>query len=930
MAAILPEVRSQLDAVQGLPADLENVQVRYIPEQEDVVSIIVTGPQTDQDLWPVVYALQRQLLDQDDIRYTDMYGVQAPYVSIYLKTDKLRDYGLQLRDVVQAVQGYIGQNGVGELRGKNGRLLLQFGQFISSIQALKTLPVQPVRTPAGGAESVAMVQDVADVRLDHGETPLIMRYNGMRAAEVMVRKNPGQDITRLRDQAYHVVENMAAHAPVGVTLHVWAAGAAIFDARLSLLLHNAVAGLCLVFVVLALFLHYKLAFWVSLGIGTAFSMSFALLVGSGISLNMLTLAGFIMVLGIVVDDAIVVAEGVYVGARQSGAHGGMRAVNQLRRPVLLAVATTCLAFVPLLWFRGDDATATRMIPIVALCCFLASLLDSFFVLPRHVLAASDAHHAGDHRWRLDRIGSAGLRRVRRAYMRVLCRCMRMPAPIYMLVVAMCGLAVCAVITHAVTVNFKPKIPADELRASIALPDEAAAADVVGMMQNVENAAAQFLAQMRADGVLSTTADDPQTALLVWNGGNYVQAVLRLPLALSRTMDMEKLAQQWRAHMGNMVTARAVQMHYTLNQGVGRVAIRVTGVDQTALQEATAILRSALASYAGVSDIRDTFSYGVPVLNLYPNDEALLQGYTSRMLSDMMAVHISGTRVGYMVQEQTRLPVYVQLAPAERQSITVLERMMFGGLPVSGLLEKENDIGFGRLVRENGMPSVIVYGVVDSDITNADRVVYDLKAGPLREIGKVSQDIKFEFYGSTAERNTFFKAYVPAVLGVIILIFMILALVYQSLWVPVLVGSALPLGAAGAVFGHFILGYDLSLYSFLGMLAAGGVVVNDNLVLLESYRQHQRAMAAQAQNGAQNNGNKVVSSAIVALYTRFRPIILTSLTTVVGLLPLMAAQNGASAFLAPMAVSLAFGVVFALLSTLFFVPCLIARIGLRLP
>ncbi len=757
-------------------------------------------------------------------------------------------------------------------------------------------------------------------------------FDGQPAVMLKVYRTGEEDILEVAEVVKAYVERVRLRMPEAIELTIWSDESEELRERVGTLWRNAAWGLVFVLGVLALVLRFRVAFWVAAGIPIAMFGALMLFPSMGFTINTLAVMGFLLVLGIVVDDAIIVGERIHARKRagEPRREAAVEGTLEVAVPVIFGVFTTVAAFCPLLLVPGRMGPFFAVLGGTVIVCLLLSLIEAHLILPSHLAdwlpdsedVRGDGWWSGFQRDLADGLERFVARRYEPALERVL-------AWRYLAVAVAVGVLILTVGLFAsgrVTFQFFPGIEGDHVYASVTLPEGTPLVHAEEVMRQLETSAYQLSREIdrESDSPGPTVAHvfsligqqiprrgGPRGS--VGSGTNLMQVALELSPSTERDVTGREVARRWRELAGpipDAVEASFEAMHMHAGEAI---AIQLTADDVEELVAAAADLRAELATYEGVFDIADTFRAGKQEVELRILPEARPLGITQSDLARQVRTAFYGTEVQRIQRGQDDVRVMLRYPEEERRSLGDLENMRIRApdgteIPFAAVARAELGRGFASIRRTDGRRVVTVSADVDRSVITPEEVMASLRQGPLREILERHPGLGFSLEGEQRERAKAMTGLAQAFLLALGVIYVLLAIPLRSYAQPLIIMAAIPFGAIGAILGHFIMGWDLVFFSLLGIVALSGVVVNDSLLLVDFINRRHR------------EGLPLERAVRIAGMTRFRPISLTSATTFMGLVPLMFNVSEATFFAVPIAISLAFGVVFATAITLFVVPC----------
>jgi len=904
------DVKIRVDSISSFPRDIEPPQVRQWVNRDEFIRVAISGDLDERELKRLAEQLRREAAVLPAISIVELFGVRREEVSVQVSEEALRRYNMSFNEVATAIRNHSINQSSGSVRTEVGTYQLTVRSQADTEAEFSNIVIR--QTDDGG---IIRVGDVATVVDGFEDEPILATLNGEPAVLLQVMTTETMDIVKASDSIRGWIDERRETLPPGAELTLWTDNAEDFKGRMTTIGKSAGLGLLLVLGVLMITLRPKVAFWVATGIATAYAGAFVFLPTVGVSLNMISTFAFLLVLGIVVDDAIVVGEGIHAESHRMGGGPGAAAsgAQLVAKPVIFAVLTTVIAFLPWLFLSGSTSEFTRHITWVVILALAFSLIESLFILPSHLRKLKPRDEA-----RLGRVshwqkavsdgiinfahnhyrGIGGFA-VRRRYLTT--------SVFVALLIFSFGLMG----TGWVKQGFMPEIESDEVIVNVVLPEGAPysrALEILAQLQDAERRLVEEVDErMQGEGKLIEN----------WytrSRRDSVLAIVKLAPPEQRDMSAKDAAIRLRELMGDVPDAKEVSVDYTQNGGDPGFELSVRHPDLDVLRLAVNDLEDQLRTYEALYDVRNNLESASEEIRI-----ELLPG--AHKLGLTLADVTRQVRQAYYGEEVQRIPrsgqdvrVMVHYPLESRRSIESLKhfRVRTGDgreVPLMSVAELEYAPGIKRIQRWNG--------------NRAARVSADLK----EEVrGDIMEDLNENFFPAwekrypgiergaigQAEGEARFLQEVRMLYTIAIFaMFAMLAVAFHSYFQPILIMVAMPFAFAGAILGHAVLGMTMNLFSFFGIAAAVGVVVNDNLVLID-YTNRLRA-----------KGQKGLEAVVNAGVARFRPILLTTVTTIVGLLPMMFERSIQAKFLIPVVISLCFGVFIAFFVTLLLVPALYA-------
>jgi multidrug efflux pump subunit AcrB len=929
---VLDEVKARVDAIETFPEEVESPVIQEVLIRQRVINIAISGPASERTLKTIGERIRDEISALPDITQVELSNARPYEVSIEISEEALRRYGLRFEDVASAVRRSSLDLPGGSIRAESGEILLRTkgqayrGDEFENLTLISRIDGTQVR-----------LGDIARVVDGFAETDQRARFDGYPAVMVQVFRVGNQSAVKIADQVREYVEAAQVQMPEGIRLTTWQNDAELLRSRLDLLLRNGRMGFLLVMLILALFLRLKLSFWTSLGIPISFMGTFLLLPSMDISINMISLLAFIMVLGIVVDDAIVVGENIYRQFEEgkSGIRAAVDGTVGMAVPVCFAVFTTAAAFAPMLVVPGTMGKMFKQIPLVIIPTLLFSLVECLFILPAHL---SHLNHRKREPRGFSRLSSR-LRKFFDRSLKIFIQHVYRPSLELALswryatvALALVTLALTAALLAGGRIKFEfmPDIEADNVTARLTMPLGTPVEVTTRAVERLESTLAQVRSEVenrRLPGqpepirhVLSSIGDQPSLSqsrgpmggVALMSGAHLAEVDVELALSEDRSISSMEISDRWRELTGDIPDAVKLDFSSSLMNAGDPINIQLTGNNVEELRSIASELRQVLAAYPGVYDISDSFRAGKKEVKLRINPEAEVLGLSQMDLARQVRQAFYGEEAQRIQRGRDDIRIMVRYPQDRRVSLGDLEQMRIrapGGVevPFSTVAQAELGRGYSAIDRVDRRRAINVTAKVDSSIANENEIIARLTGNELREILSGHPSVMYSLEGEQREQQDVMVSLGRASFMALIGIFALLAIPLRSYLKPVIIMTAIPFGLVGAILGHLIQGMNISVISLLGFTALAGVVVNDSLILVDFINRNRRPGVPLRE--------VVRESGMV----RFRPILLTSLTTFGGLTPLLLEKSLQARFMVPMAISLAYGVVFATFITLVLIP-----------
>ncbi len=911
---LVQEIEKEVDRITTFPEDAEVPQITIIADKQQVVTMVLYGDAEEKVLHQLGEEFRLHLLQSKDITQVELSGVKPLEISIEVSQENLRRYKISLAQISQRIKEASLDLPGGSVKTESGEILIRMKERKDYQQQFAQIPII---TSANGSE--VLLDDIATIKDGYQETDYSAIYNGQPAIMVLAFSVGDQTPVGVSNAVKAKIEESKHLLPAGIHAEIRFDMSKIYAQRVDLLLRNSGMGLVLVFIALALFLELRLAFWVMMGIPIAFLGSFLFLPFLGVSLNMISLFAFIIALGIVVDDAIVIGENIY-HYRQEGLdplESAIKGALDMAKPVTFSILTNIATFMPLFFIPGLIGKIFVMIPMVVITVFLLSLAESLFVLPNHLGHLKPLRKQGFQRWLFEKqqkFSHAFRQWVLHRYGNFLEGVLNHRYLTVTISFSLLVLVLSYAISGRMGMSMFPKTESDFAKISITLPYgspiEKTEAVVKIVTKNARKVAAEHPnGEQLIKGVFSQIGKDgTHTASMM--------VYLADPEIREKIMSTEVFSQRLRKITGSLVGVDSLLFESDAGgPGAGAaLTIELNHQDMKVLEQASKQLADAIRAYPRAKDIDDGFSLGKPQLDFKLLPEGLSLGFSAQNVARQIRNAFYGSEVLRQQRGRNEIKIMVRLPKEERileQNITDLLLWTENGkeIPLTEVVNIKRGRAYTEINRRNGQRNVQVKAGV-SPKTKTGEVINSLKLNDLPKLVEQFPGLSYSFQGEQAEMADSLGSLKLSFIVAIIVIYAMLAIPFQSYVLPIIVIVSIPFGIIGAIFGHLIMGYDLSILSLLGVVALSGIVVNDSLVLIE--------YANRLQMESDKTPFQIIKTAGIQ---RFRPIILTTMTTFLGLAPMILETSRQAKILIPMAISIGFGILFATLITLILIPSL---------
>lgn len=940
---VLNDVKGKVDAITTFPVETERPIVRAFSASGNVMTLALYGNTDDRNLKIVAEEVRNDILDLDGISTVNVEYLRPFEISIEVSEFTLRQYGLTLDQISRAIDSASLDMPGGTLRTESGEIMLRTKGQVYSGAEYEDIIVQSF--PDG---TQLRLGDIATVNDGFAEGYLDARLNGVNAAIIDVLRVGDEDIVYSAQQVREWMRGAELDLPEGMRLQIVTDSAVATQDRITTVAQNAYTGLILVLMILALFLRFKLAIWVAAGIPIAIAGALSLFPSVGLTISSLTVMGFILVLGIIVDDAIVVGERIHSFERKglSAEDAAIEGTVEVSVPVIFGVMTTIAAFLPILLLDGQMGAFFNAIGAVVVFCLVASLVESQLILPGHIAHRKTSGYFGEGSapvkfWQniQGKIADGMEHFADHYYRRSLNTVLRYRYAAWATATGVIIITFALLMSGRVIFQFMPSVEGDVIWGTVQMPAGVPLEITERAVGQLEEAAIELAAELdrelvdlKASGAApESTASVVDSVLTViggraprggpgggGGGGSGSSEIAEAVLYLTPFYDRGELSSadirdRWREKVGSIPDALELTFVSDSFSAGDAINFRLEGRNEDNLKLASTQLREELGRYPGVFDITDSFRAGKQEVQIQILEQGKVLGLTLNDIAMQVRQAFFGAESQRIQRGSDDVRVMVRYPEDERQSLGNLEELLIRtpqGAEVPFLSVADFSLGssYSSINRQDGRRIITVRGDIDRTVVKPEEIRREVIA-KYRDQWSRELDVEMALGGEGEQQMESLSQLFSSFPLAMMVIFALLAVPLKSYSQPLIIMSVIPFGAIGAICGHFIMGADLVFFSLLGIIALSGVVVNASLVLVVTI------------NRLREEGVGMVESVSRAGMMRFRPIILTSVTTFIGLVPLMATASPATFFIIPMAISLAYGVLFATIITLFLVPSL---------
>lgn len=899
------EIDQAVSRIRTFPDDIEEPQVNLQDRQRDVLEISLYG---NADIWTLrqlAERLRNRLLSNPNITQVELGNVPDYVTHVEFPRNKLREYNLSLGQVADILERSSRDVPAGAVETESGEILLRMKERKQWAEEFGNVTI--VSSPSGAKVSLA---DIATITDGFEETGFHGQFNQKPAVSLSIYRVGDQSPLVIAEITNGILDEF--QLPPGIEYRIDSNRAEDYSERLSLLTENGILAIVIVMVILTLFLEYRLAFWVMMGMAISFIGGIILLPFIGVSINMISMFGFLIVLGIVVDDAIVVGENVYEYRQQgySPVDAAIKGTKDVSKPVIFSIITTILAFIPLLFMPGETGKFWWPLPVVVIVILAVSLLEALFILPSHLAHLAKKKKKGYIRkfedWQ-ESFAKGFDRIVDKYYRPLLDKCLE-----YRYITLSAAVALLLVVggfgySDHMGMIMMPEVAADEIEAGVSLPVGTTTLQAAKVAEEITKSTQQMFEKHN----LHEVAEGIKTNV---RGQNFIDVEIVMKPPDQRNMSARELIALWRDNIGDIEGVD--QITFEAERGPGgyqqAISVDLSHPDINVLERASQAFLKRMEAYNNTRDINDNYNKGKIQYDFKLKPEGRNLGLTSSEVGQQVRDAFFGALAMRQLRGTNEIEVRVKLPLEERRDIQNLENFLVRTnegveVPLLDVVDIEQREAFTNINRRDGN-RVVNVGMDVEPANTVSQVLASIEKQELPQLRADFPGLTWSFEGSQADMrestDTLWSGFSIAML----LIYALLAIAFNNYTQPLIVLMAIPFGVVGAVIGHILLGYDLSLVSLMGVIALSGVVVNDSLIMIDYANKKLES-------------NSIYDAIHEAGIRRFRPIMLTTLTTFGGLTPIILETSSQAYYLIPMAISLGFGIVFATSIILIIVPCL---------
>ncbi|OMO27565.1 efflux RND transporter permease subunit [Vibrio lentus] len=913
---LLDDIRNQVNAINGFPVQADRPQVVRNEFTNLAAFVVVSGPRTDDELQPIAKQLEQALKKNPRISKVSNWGTRTSQLVIEPDPDQLKALGLSLEDLAELVEQRSLETRSGELISDKGRMVIRGDGYADDLQKLNQLVV------ISGSNGKILLGDIAKLSRGYQYSGSIVRNNGSNAIALLVSTSQTDNLLKVSEAISETLDAQRAILPSDIELNTMADMAPYIEDQLFRLSENAWQGLLIVVVLLGIFLEIRLAFWVAMGIPIALTGTLAAMQLFNYSINDITLFGFILVLGVLVDDAVVVGEAIHEKRTGNGISSGnlnlngktaaWQGVHSVSVATVFGVLTTIAAFSPMLWINNELAKVLAGFSAVVIFALIFSLIESKFILPSHLAQLSLKKPSTGIFAKVQNAAQGGLQWFNlNIYKPVLEFALGYKVASLLGFVAVISLAYGMWSNGAIRSALFPEIPGRYITAVIELEDGAPLPLQRQALLQVEQAMTQVEKGLMDDYPLQ---EKPVVNLLTWSDGyGEIEVTAELTNESLSSLPGNLLLKRWRENTGQIEGAYSVKFS-AAEEPAGGTFLTISSNDRELASLVSEELADTLASLKGVSDVYDDGQDGLPQVRLVLNQYGQQLGLTQAKLAQLAGEAFGEREVHRLLENGQETKVLLQYPRDERRTIAQLQQALImlpnGGSVMMGDIAEFRHEQEPQVVYRRDREQVInLYWKQNRDLQSPEKTREQLE-DTIESLHLQFPSVTIKAGGEFEEIGEVSNGFKSAMILTLIMIYILLAVPLKSYWQPMIIMAVIPFGFAGAIFGHYLMDLPISILSMFGMMAMTGIVINDSLVLITRF------------NAEYRQGVPLQQALVIAGTSRLRAIFLTTITTVCGLLPLLSETAEQAQYLKPAAVSLVFGELFATAVTLILIPVLL--------
>ncbi|OEU47532.1 MAG: cobalt-zinc-cadmium resistance protein [Desulfobulbaceae bacterium S5133MH15] len=904
---VLQDIQQEIDSISTLPVDAENPVISLVTRKRQVIRLNIFGNVPEHALLQTARQVRDKLLQNKDITQVELRGARDHEITVAVPIEKLRMHNLTLAEVAEIIKIRSIEIPGGKVETDGGEILLRVRDRRVWADEFGRIPI--VTTSSG---AVLYLEDIADVREGFEDSTRFATYNRMKSIQLRIARIGDQTPISVSEAAHAAMEEIQTDLPPAIGWAFSSDRSKIYKQRLELLLKNGLLGLVLVLILLGFFLELKLAFWVTMGIPISFLGSLLFLPFIDVSINMISMFAFIIALGIVVDDAIIAGENIYEYQQRgmSFIDAAIQGSRDVAVPITFSILTNIAAFLPLAFVPGIMGKVWRVIPLVVITVFLLSLVEALLILPSH-LAHSKPNKRNPvsrllHGWQQS-FGRLTIKFINRGYGPVLNWILRYKFFTVSVLAALFLITIGYVKSGRISLILMPRVESDRAVVTATLPYGSPISEINRvhdqLLDGIEKVAKGHGDKQLLEGISS----------LVEENSIEINAYLTSPDI--RPLSTRAVTKLWRKEVSSIADIKSVR--YESDRGGpgsgAAISVELSHRNIDVLDRASTVLAEQLLRFPAIKDVDEGYAQGKIQFDFKVNELGASLGLNTTEVGRQVRNSFQGIIALRQQRGSDEVTVRVRLPQIQRMSEYDIESLLISTpastfVPLSEIATVKQGRAYTSISRRDGYRTVMISANVDP-IGQSSKILAALNSTILPDLAKTFPGLNYGYKGRQADRKDSLKQLGQGFIFTLGSIYFLLAIPFRSYIQPIVVMMAIPFGMIGAVLGHLLMGYNLSLMSMMGVVALSGIVINDSLVLID-YANKQRIKGALPFDAIR-----------LAALRRFRPVLLTTLTTFGGLAPMMLETSRQARFLIPMAISLGFGIVFATVITLALVPSL---------
>lgn len=912
----LDDVKSAVDGVSDFPKEAEIATVIELGRTQNVISIALTADITRPELKQLAEQIKQRLLRDPNIPLVEITGFSKRQLLVEVSAENLRKYGLSLQDIAVLIEKQDIDLPVGSIETNFREYQLRFTDERRHASELEKLIVA-----SGQNKNDIRLGDIATISDTFELAEQKILFNGKLSAILKINKNTTDDSLKVLSAVEKALEIEQSKLPDGVDLVLTQDVTSIVKDRINLLVSNAWQGLILVFSVMWLFFSFRYAFWVVMGLPVSFMASLFFLSQMGISINMFSMVALLLSLGILMDDAIVISEsiGSHMKKGFSPVESAIKGTKVVAGGVISSFLTTFCIFIGLVFIEGDLGQILKVIPIVLLTVISVSLIEAFLILPHHLNhSLSHATKTEDSDFRI--AFEARFERFRQYFFTIVKKLIRYRYAFIGMVIFVFLFSASMFVSGILKFSAFPNIEGDMVQARILMPAGTPLKQTETMVNKVLDALNKtklnFQKNESEDLIKAINVSYSENLDAYEMGPHLATITIDLLTAESRSTRLQAFIDLWRENIGPVPEAQSISFKEpSVGPGGQPIEIRLYGDDLRELSEASYKLQQWLSGYPGVQNLIDDLRPGKPEYSITLKDGALNMGIDAQTIATQMRSAFQGNKISETNVDLDTFEVTVKLDQESRNdfidfdTFPIINPQTKAVMPLSSVANIEQTRSYSRISRVNNQRAVTIYGDIDMDKNNTKQLLADVSKRWIPMFQKEYPNLRYSFEGEIKNAGTTQKSMMQSFIVGLLGVFILLSFQFKSYVEPLIVIVAIPMALIGVIWGHLVMGMQFTMPSMMGFVALGGIVVNDSILLVEFVKKHVK------------EGMSVHDAAAQASYDRFRAVLLTSLTTIVGMTPLLFETSIQAQILIPLATSIVFGIATSTLLVLFVIPSL---------